>query len=139
MSPPGRPEGEHRSTDAEGKHMTTAPPLPAPEDPASACSGSESFALRVLGQDMAPEFQDGEIIIVEPGGALRDGSFVLAQPDGEWLFRQLCRQEGGWVLRALNPACSHRPRIALPDLSAVRGVVIQKAVPGRRRLSKFYV
>jgi hypothetical protein len=29
--------------------------------------------------------------------------------------------------------------VPLADLSAVRGVVVQKAVPGRRRLSKFYV
>ena len=54
------------------------------------CSGAESFALRVLGDEMAPEFNAGEIIIVEPDGALQDGSFVLAQLAGEWIFRQLC-------------------------------------------------
>ena len=43
------------------------------------CSGGESFALRVLGDDMAPEFNEGEIIIIEPDGALKDGFFVLAQ------------------------------------------------------------
>ena len=47
------------------------------------CSGAEPFALRVLGDSMAPEFADGDIIIVEPDGALHDGSFVLARPDGE--------------------------------------------------------
>jgi SOS-response transcriptional repressor LexA len=104
-----------------------------------ACSGHECFALRVLGEDMAPEFRHGEIIVVEPGGAVKDGSFVLAQHDGEWLFRQLCRDGAGWRLQALNPACRQHARVALPDLSAVRGVVIQKAVPGRRRLSRFYV
>jgi SOS-response transcriptional repressor LexA len=101
-----------------------------------ACSGAESFALRVLGDDMAPEFNDGEIIIIEPDGALKDGSFVLAKADGEWIFRQLHAQGEGWVLRALKPG---RPELPLPDLSAVHGVVIQKAVPGRRKLSKFYV
>ena len=100
------------------------------------CSGGESFALRVLGEDMAPEFNHGEIIIVEPDGALRDGSFVLAQLQGEWTFRQLCLREGGWVLHALNPQREDQP---LADLTAVHGVVIQKAVPGRRKLSKFYV
>jgi phage repressor protein C with HTH and peptisase S24 domain len=108
-----------------------------PDEPA--CSGSESFALRVLGEDMAPEFHDGEIIVVEPGGAVRDGSYVLAQHAGEWLLRQLRRGQGGWRLRALNPACREHAEVALADdLSAVRGVVIQKAVPGRRRLSRFY-
>jgi len=103
------------------------------------CSGAEVFALRVLGQDMAPEFNDGEIIVVEPGGALKDGCFVLAQVDGEWTFRQLRRCGDGWVLRALNPPPGAAADRRLPDLSAVHGVIIQKAVPGRRRLSKTYL
>ncbi len=102
----------------------------------SDCSGAEAFALRVLGQSMAPEFEEGEIIVVEPEGALRDGSFVLARLDGEWIFRQLRRDGEGWRLHALNPAFASRP---LPDLHAVRGVVIQKARPGRRRAAKRYV
>ncbi|MCW5635449.1 MAG: S24 family peptidase [Rubrivivax sp.] len=114
-------------------------PRPEPDEPA--CSGSESFALRVLGEDMAPEFHDGEIIIVEPGGAVHDGSYVLAQLEGEWLFRQLRCEGGRWRLQALNPACSEHARVVLDDdlPAVVRGVVIQKAVPGRRRLSRFYV
>lgn len=108
-------------------------------DGGGACSGAESFALRVLGEDMAPEFHDGEIIIVEPGGALKDGSYVLAQLGGEWLMRQLQHADGAWWLRATNPACREHRECRLEDLSAVRGVVIQKAVPGRRRLSRFYV
>ncbi len=102
----------------------------------SACSGGESFALRVLGDSMAPEFVEGEIIIVEPDGALRDGSFVLAQSAGEWTLRQLLRAGEGWSLHALNPAYADQK---LPDLAAVHGVVIQKAVPGRRRLTKHYL
>jgi SOS-response transcriptional repressor LexA len=100
------------------------------------CSAGESFALRVIGHSMAPEFNEGEVIIVEPDGAVRDGSFVLAQVDGQWTLRQLVRSEGGWTLRALNPAFAQRP---LSDLAAVRGVVIQKSVPGRRRLNKSYL
>lgn len=115
------------------------PALPPSADDDGACSGAESFALRVLGDEMAPEFRAGEIIIVEPGGALKDGCFVLAQLDGEWIFRQLLRRGDGWALHALNPARPELSELPLPDLGAVRGVVIQKAVPGRRRLSKFYV
>ena len=102
----------------------------------SACSGNEAFALRVLGTSMEPEFLEGEIILIEPDGQLRDGRFVLAQHAGEWIFRQLCQRDGGWTLHALNPAFADRP---LTDLSAVRGVIIQKALPGRRRASKRYV
>ena len=112
--------------------------IPESEE-AGACSGSESFALRVLGDDMAPEFLEGNIIIIEPDGALKDGSFVLAQLADEWIFRQLRRSGEAWSLRALNPQRTDLPELALTDLSAVRGVVIQKAVPGRRKLSKFYL
>lgn len=98
--------------------------------------GGEPFALRVLGDSMLPEFADGDIIVVEPDGALRDGSFVVACVDGEWLFRQLTGGGAAWRLHALNDALADQ---ALPDLSAVRGVVIQKAVPGRRRAGKRYV
>lgn len=118
--------------------LAATTPAPADESDAGACSGAESFALRVLGDDMAPEFNEGEIIIIEPDGALKDGSYVLAQVAGEWIFRQL-RRGGGWALHALNPARTDLPVLPLPDLTAVRGVIIQKAVPGRRRLSKFYV
>lgn len=107
-----------------------------PED--DGCSGGESFALRVLGDDMAPEFNEGDIIIIEPDGALKDGSFVLAQLRSDWIFRQLARRGEGWCLRALNPRADP-VELSLPDLSAVHGVVIQKAVPGRRSLTKLYI
>ena len=84
--------------------LAATTPAPADESDAGACSGAESFALRVLGDDMAPEFNEGEIIIIEPDGALKDGSYVLAQVAGEWIFRQLVRRGAGWQLQALNAA-----------------------------------
>ena len=117
--------------------MTRRPTIPLVADTSlSDCSGAESFALLVLGDSMAPEFVEGEVIVVEPEGLARDGSFVVAQVDGEWTFRQLVAVGESWSLRALNPAY---PATPLPDLAAVRGVVIQKAVPGRRRAAKRYV
>jgi SOS-response transcriptional repressor LexA len=100
------------------------------------CGGGESFALMVLGHSMAPEFNEGEIIIIEPEGLARDGSYVLAWHLEEWTFRQLRRIGAQWELHALNPAF---PAVPLENLSAVRGVIIQKALPGRRRASKHYV
>lgn len=98
--------------------------------------GGEPYALRVLGQSMWPEFAEGDVVVVEPDGALRDGAFVVAQQAGIFTLRQLVRDGDAWYLRALNPAFTERPRI---ELSAVHGVVIQKAVPGRRRPNKRYV
>jgi len=110
-----------------------------PPDGEGGCSGGESFALQVLGNDMAPEFNAGEIVVIEPDGAIGDGRFVLARDGDGWLLRQLLRRGDGWVLHALNDAHGESPDLPLADLSAVHGVVIQKAVPGRRRLSKSYL
>ena len=100
------------------------------------CAGDELFALQVIGDSMAPEFRAGEIIVVEPEGLARDGAYVVAWYRDEWIFRQLCRNAEGWTLHALNPAW---PDLPLPELAAVRGVIIQKALPGRRRASKRYI
>jgi DNA polymerase V len=109
-----------------------------PDD--AGCSGGEPFVLRVLGEGMLPEFREGDIIVVEPDGALKDGCFVLACPGGDWMLRQLVRRPAGWALRALNPAaCGTAAELPVADLSAVHGRVIQKAVPGRRRLSRSYL
>lgn len=109
--------------------------LPAADGLVPDCGGGESFALMVLGHSMAPEFLEGEIIIIEPDGLARSGSYVLAWHQDQWTFRQLLRAGSGWRLHPLNPTFADAP---LMDLSAVRGVIIQKALPGRRRASKHY-
>jgi len=106
----------------------------------SACSSAEPFALMVLGDSMTPEFVEGDIILIEPEGLATEGSFVMAQLDGEYIFRQLGRthagDDAGWMLRPLNPAY---PTTAIPNLDVIRGVIIQKSKPGRRRATKRYV
>lgn len=120
-------------------------PVPLPNPPLSAmipdagsggCGGGESFALMVYGESMAPEFLHGEIIIIEPEGLARAGAYVFAEVDREYTFRQLLRTETGWCLHALNPAFPDTP---IDDLSPIKGVIIQKSVPGRRRASRRYV
>jgi len=101
-----------------------------------ACSGAEPFALMVLGDSMAPEFDEGDIITIEPEGLAQEGSFVLALVSGEYIFRRLARNSGGWMLEALNP---RYPATAIPDLGVVKGVIIQKQKPGSRRSRKSYL
>ena len=110
----------------------------APETSAanSACDGSEAFALMVLGDSMEPEFLEGEIIIIEPAGLATDGSYVLAHVADDWIFRQLLKHGERWRLAPLNP---NYAAIDIADLAPVRGVIIQKSKPGRRRASKRYV
>jgi SOS-response transcriptional repressor LexA len=132
--------------------MTDKKPFPIPVVPAGpvadstpamdaaleGCSSAESFALMVLGDSMEPEFIQGDIIVIEPEGLATDGSYVMAWLEGEWIFRQLQQAgpKGGWKLVPLNP---NYPSASIPDLSVIKGVIIQKSKPGRRRASKRYV
>lgn len=108
----------------------------APAAEPSACDEAEAFALMVLGDSMAPEFVERDIVIIDPSVVAGDGSYVLAQADGEWIFRQLRQTAGGWQLAPLNAAYA---AIAIADLSPVRGVIIQKSKPGRRKATKHYI
>jgi SOS-response transcriptional repressor LexA len=95
----------------------------------SNCSSSEPFALRVVGDDMAPEFRDGHIIIVDPGGRVADGCYVIAKHRGEMIFRQLGIAGECWVLRALD---SRIDDIELANGAAdIVGVISQRS--GKRR------
>ena len=100
-----------------------------------ACDESGVFALQVLGESMMPEFEHGDIIVAEADGQITDGAFVVARSLDEWALRQLVRRNGQWVLVALDG----RPEEKITDLSVIRGVVIQKSKPGRRRSIKRYV
>lgn len=93
------------------------------------CAAAEPFALRVIGDDMAPEFRDGQVIVVDPGGKVVSGCFVVARPGGEPIFRQLFIEDEKFVLRAL---AAGQPEILLEGgLGDIVGVVSQRA--GRRR------
>ncbi len=112
---------------------------PAEEDTMadSNCSGNEIVALMVLGDSMTPEFNEGEILVIELGRPPRDGSFVIAEVAKEdYIFRQLNRDEkGGWQLHALNPAYSDT---AIASLDCLKGVVTHKRHPRSRKTVKFY-
>lgn len=124
--------------------MNQKKPFPIPVVPAGPesdpalenCSAAESFALMVLGDSMEPEFVEGDIIVIEPDGLARDGSYVMAWLADEWIFRQLAGCAGDWKLRPLNPKY---PTASIPDLSVVKGVIIQKSKPGRRKAAKRYI
>ena len=99
----------------------------------SSCAGSEPFALRVLGDSMAPEFAEGTVIIVEPTGVLEGGCYVVAKSNSEYLFRQLIIEKGNWFLKPLN---DKYPTVEIPGVEAIKGRVIQKA--GKRKKDRQY-
>jgi len=126
----------------------------------STCTEAETFVLQVLDDSMEPEFAKHCMIVIDPTGHARDGSYVLARrpPDSEiqpatansantndaseqaqveqFHFRQL-RQAADetWQLCSLNSAY---PSATTPsDFSEIVGVIVQRAGT-RRRYHKRY-
>jgi len=93
------------------------------------CSELEPFALRVIGDSMAPEFWDGCVIIIDPGAPAQHESYVVVEYDGENMFRQLLIEGDRRYLKSLNESY---PPVELVGHYTVRGVVVQRA--GRRRV-----
>lgn len=104
------------------------------QDIETGCAASEPYALRVLGDSMSPEFEDGMIIIVDPTGLATDGAYVVAEHDGEYIFRQLAIESERYYLKPLNASYD---TLEIPSLGAVVGVVTQRAGT-RRKYHKHY-
>jgi len=96
------------------------------------CGASEPFALQVLGAEMEPEFIHGNIIVIDPGGAVKDGCFVVAaigENNDEYIFRQLFIVDDQYVLKAIE--AGHAEITLQGGLDDLVGVVSQKS--GKRR------
>ncbi len=94
----------------------------------SGCSESEPYALRVLGDSMLPEFEEGAIVIIDPAGNIKDGCYVIAMHNDEHIFRQLRLHDGKYYLQPLNDLYE---TVEISGLEVVSGVITQKA--GRSR------
>ena len=92
------------------------------------CSELEPYALQVKGDSMSPEFWDGCIIIVEPGGYAASGAFVIVDYAEDTVFRQIVIEGERRYLKPLN---AEYPVTELTGPYTIRGVVVQRA--GRRR------
>ena len=99
------------------------------------CSASEPFVLRVLGDSMEPEFAEGSVIVIDPNGVARDGAFVFADCNGEYIFRRLEMSGSQLLLQPLNPGY---PTLEIAGLHAIKGVVVQRAAT-RRGEHKHYL
>ena len=96
--------------------------------------GLEPFALRVIGDSMAPEFQDGNIIVVDPGFPLMNGVFAVVINGEEVLFGQYFQEDSGSWIRYLNPAFEP---VALASDFVVKGVVTQRNGRKRKDMKRF--
>lgn len=107
------------------------------EQSGSKCDDKAITALMVLGDSMEPEFNDGEIIVIESGLTPTEGAYVIAEvAKDDFIFRQLKRDhKGGWFLHALSPAYSDTP---ISGLEIIKGVITQKRKAGSRKTAKYY-
>ena len=98
--------------------------------PQTGCSaeGLEPFALRVIGDSMEPEFQDGHVIVVDPGFPLLNGVYAVIQNSGEFIFGQYSTDNSGSWIRYLNPDFK---AVKLEPGFVTKGVVTQRN--GRKR------
>lgn len=93
------------------------------------CGASEPFALRVIGADMAPEFNPGHVVIVDPGGLVKSGCFVVAKLGEELILRQLVIVEADYRLVALQPGLPET--LLTGGINDIIGVISQRS--GKRR------
>ncbi len=95
--------------------------------------GMEAFALRVIGDSMSPAFEDGHIIVVDPGYPLISDSYAVLINNSEVLFGLYVRDENGSRLEYLKPG---EAPVVLEDNFHVKGVVTQRN--GHRRKDTVY-
>lgn len=119
--------------------LMTIPIVPAPANQEHAeiksCAEAEPYALRVIGDSMAPEFLDGHIIIIDPAMSPEHGAYVIIDYQGETTFRQFMVEQGRKFLKPLNDAY---PTIEMAGNYRVRGVVIQRASRRRKDHKNYY-
>ncbi len=104
-------------------------------DAGGACSESEPFALMVKGNSMEPEFNDGHIIMVDPGMPPINGCYVVAEHEDGYIFRQLTIHEGNKYLTPLNDLY---PTLELEHANAIIGVITQRSGRRRRETKKYF-
>jgi SOS-response transcriptional repressor LexA len=96
--------------------------LPAPDG-----CGTNTYALRIQGESMEPEFSDGEIVFVDPDREPQNKSYVIVrmEDDNTTTFKQLILERDRAFLKPLNPSWPD-PIIEINGNATVAGVVISK-------------
>ena len=88
--------------------------------PTTAEITDSTYAVKVEGESMEPEFPAGTLLIVEPGLEPRDGDYVIAGVGQEATFRQYVVDGGESYLK---PSNARYPMRSLGDMP-VQGVVV---------------
>ena len=91
--------------------------------PTSVPVKKHTFALRVSGDSMEPEFMDGMILIIEPDMDAQPGDYVIAKNgEGETTFKQLVKDGSDWYLKPINQRYPIKPLAEAEIVGVVRAV-----------------
>lgn len=83
-----------------------------------------TFALRVEGDSMEPDFPEGMILIIEPDMTAQAGDFVIAKNgDNEATFKQLTKDGGTMYLKPLNSRYPIKPLGEATVIGVVRQAI----------------
>jgi SOS-response transcriptional repressor LexA len=61
------------------------------------------YVIRVKGDSMTSRIQDGDLLLVDYVKEPRPGNIVVATVNGGVVVKRYLRQEGGAVLKSMNP------------------------------------
>lgn len=82
-----------------------------------------TFALRVTGDSMEPDFTEGMLLVVEPKLDPQPGDYVIAKNGSEeTTFKQLVKDGADWYLKPLNSRYPIKPLAECTVIGVVRAV-----------------
>lgn len=82
-----------------------------------------TFALRVSGDSMEPEFPAGIIVVVEPEMEPHPGDYVIAKNGDDATLKQLIKDGADWYLKPSNPRYPIKPLGQAHIIGVVREAV----------------
>ena len=87
--------------------------------------GTDTFTVRVVGDDMAPKFSDGDFAYVDPDEPAVNGRFVGVQEceSRETVVRLYVVEDGKRLLRAMRAEISDRVMTS-DNETDIRGTVV---------------
>lgn len=101
----------------------------------STCTTREPFVLRVVGDSMAPEFEAGSIIVIDPEQTVRQGDYAVAQVADQLQLGKLKISDG--VLQFATTSNENNDTVAIGYKDILGRVV--KRTDSRRYSSKEYI
>lgn len=85
---------------------------------------TNTFAVRVEGDSMEPDFPAGIILVVEPEMQAENGDFVIVRNGAdEATFKQLVKDGADWYLKPINPRYPIKPLSESRIVGVVREAV----------------